>query len=99
MFKVGEKVVCLARTFNRPFSENIPKRGGIYTVRSLESYPGGDIGIRLFEVRNSPQNYSTGFAEASFMASRFRPLTEDPKAVEETMRKHFNKFLKEGVSA
>lgn len=87
MFEIGQRVRCINRvgwnTLDDNPDKNAPRYGEIRSVTSeLEPTFFGDcIGI--------------SGCDGVFLACFFVPLTEDPKAVEETMERHFNKFLKE----
>lgn len=79
-FYVGQKVVCV-RGGHIPgrgyHTESVPVRGGVYTVRGLDTERlDGHLGLYLEEIRNPELDYADGFGEASFMEVRFRPLDD-----------------------
>lgn len=74
MFHVGQKVVCVQDTELR--REITPRRGEVYTIRSIHPY-NGRIYFRLVEIVNEPRLYSTGFyGECFFNREGFRPIVE-----------------------
>ena len=95
MFQVGQKVVCIDDGPYRGCKSD-PLHGGTavvrnktYTIREIACvHPGApeEACVRLAEVTFT-------LNDCPVAAYRFRPLTDSPKAVKETMRKHFNKFL------
>ena len=91
MFQVNQKVRCV-------------KRGEWHSAVTGQALPGPKYGS-ICTVRAAPFHTAHGDGilvdgwEAAYWVHHFRPLTDSPKAVKETMRKHFNKFLREGVSA
>lgn len=78
MFYVGQKVVCVddkpspKKTFGYYKNLITPRVGQIYTIRGFRSA----YSVWLCEIRNEPRTYSDGFVEASFLAARFRPVTD-----------------------
>lgn len=80
-FRIGQKVVCVAKPLGGYGDENVPCVGRIYTIRGFEfERPTGveRVGLLFEEIRNEPHHY-TGYArptEATFPASKFKPLVE-----------------------
>jgi len=77
-FHVGQRVVCVCDNFSRePVWRSVvrvfPKRGGIYTIRSI-CEAGGLIGFCFEEFVNPPGHFSRGFVEPAFDSRRFRPV-------------------------
>ena len=78
MITIGSKVVCVDDRFPIQILEwasNIPRRGGIYTVRQIKIAPDGTTGIMgkallLWELDNSLPSGG----EVSFAIERFREL-------------------------
>ena len=99
MFQVGQRVECVNAGFidhyaHGAYSCDVPVVGKVYTVAGMTtSRMDGAAVVVLREIKNHKAH------RCGYEPKRFRPLTEDPKRVEETMEKHFNKFLKERVSA
>lgn len=83
MFRVGQKVVAIAKQVGGYGDEAEPIVGSVYTIRSIDLdraptvYP---IGLRLVEIVNKPRSYrglnGDVFHEGSFGAHKFRPLVE-----------------------
>ena len=88
-FQVGDKVVCVNDSWpgdenDRPFYDNAPKSGEVYTIRDIgPSFLEGTrwafldtpkICVRLVEIRN--QIDPRLGVEWNFRASRFRPVVE-----------------------
>jgi len=73
MFYVGQKVICVdgRPSGNGYGNEQLPKQGGVYTVRAIVGR-----NLRLLEIVNQPRMYARGFEEASFHPSRFRPILD-----------------------
>jgi len=91
MFQVGQRVECINGGDWCPDPgldpATFPKLGTVYVVAE---YGSSVISLCGYYVRlkGMPDNYAACF---------FRPLNEDPKRVEETMEKHFRKFLSQPV--
>ena len=84
MFRVGQKVVCISdeRIGANVYGwESLPKKGHVYTIREL-LFIEGKPGLRLFELRNKPGDYKTGFFECAFHRARFRPIVSRPTSIE-----------------
>ena len=79
MFHVGQMVVCI-KTLDRPGAHGkytAPiTRGQVLTIRSVDDSPNAliPLGLRFEEVINAPRKWSTGFKEAAYDATRFRPV-------------------------
>lgn len=91
MFQVGQKVECIKR--------DLWCRGLTYEPSTGPSC--GEV-LEITDIkRATPDIVVLSFPgwPSRYDSRAFRAITEDPKAVKRTMRKHFNKYLKEGVSA
>ena len=83
MFQVGQRVECIKRGgwINLLGERSTgPSFGDICTVTNVEEF-------------HAETYLYVGWGRDRFISTAFRPLTDSPKAVKETMRKHFNKFL------
>lgn len=82
MFYVGQKVVCVEPSRGGGYPDDIvPYVGGIYTIRGIDANRAGGAyhtGLFLEEIVNPLRGYAgyVVLSEASFRATRFRPLTE-----------------------
>lgn len=83
MFRIGQKVVCVAANFNHDWSvvPNRPQNGLIYTIRGLRMWNFRDKGplvcVYLEEIHNDVNHWTSGeHAEHPFAAWRFKPLIE-----------------------
>lgn len=79
-FHVGQKVVCVDDDFSNcgRLPLNLPRKGGIYTLRDPFSADGWTW-WRLVEVVNAPANPLNGqygVQEPGFVPRRFRPIVE-----------------------
>lgn len=94
--RVGAKVVCVDSSRLGGFGdETYPVEGDIYTIRDVTCGPRGAACVRLEEVVNVPRSYRTGYLEARFRLSRFRPLVSQQDDIEA----HFSRFLETGRDA
>ena len=83
-FKIGEKVVCVDSSgfiscfVERKYNVKYPLKNEIYTIRDIISQ-NGLIGLRFFEIINTPLGYNEGtnFGEKAFNSTRFRKLDHD----------------------
>jgi hypothetical protein len=87
MLHIGQKVVCIAESFQpmvrnegEIYNEIHPTKGQVYTIRGVRNvmtYGGTVTGVWLEEIVNRPRNYLGGVdhAEMAFDARAFRPLT------------------------
>lgn len=74
-FHVGQRVVCISRFDDDPDGyTTFPRRGQIYTVRTVEAEDGREW-LRLHEIFNDPSGYEEGI-EGRFWSARFRPVVE-----------------------
>ena len=74
MFRVGQKVVCIDDDWGpAPEVQHWPKKGDVYTVRSIAVGRSNKIFIRLHEVVNPKTDEHH---EAEFWAECFRPAVE-----------------------
>jgi hypothetical protein len=74
-FEVKKQVVCINAEHGKRFPwEILPILNTIYTIRSIEVHPDGEIGLFLEEIVNKPYQYCDSFGEISFNASRFKPV-------------------------
>lgn len=89
MFEVGQKVQCIKRggwKDSQPWSSG-PTYGEVVLV----------VGVRRAKGQWFLRLHGYDVLFASFWSARyFRPLTEDPEAVQETVEKHFSHHLKQG---
>jgi hypothetical protein len=81
MFRVGQKVVCIAPVVGGYGDESNPVIGSVYTIRDIECpRPGGihHTGLRFDEILNEPRAYRgyDELSEVSFSALKFRPIVE-----------------------
>jgi hypothetical protein len=84
MFHVGQLVVCVDDSMARgasPFpGAHMARRGTIYTVRAIISFPIRDV--FLFEELNNEHLVPEYFgAEPGFATERFRPLSDSRLAI------------------
>jgi hypothetical protein len=56
-------------------NEILPEVGCIYTIREIVDR-GNGLAFLLDEIRNDPREYTDGFLELAFLASRFRPVVD-----------------------
>lgn len=84
MFKIGQKVVCIADSWISQAVLGMPKKDRIYTVRSNKIMPWSDVpyGIRLFEIVNTERQWSDMLGEPYFDAKFFRPLEDTEGQIE-----------------
>ncbi|HYT40721.1 MAG TPA: hypothetical protein VEP90_00115 [Methylomirabilota bacterium] len=77
-FVVGQKVVCIEDDWNIYYEERVsfPKKGNIYTIRSMEMIYDESLGLTFVEIVNPVEIYDDGFGEAVFAAYCFRPVKE-----------------------
>ncbi|MEO6382006.1 MAG: hypothetical protein ABIO35_08410 [Nitrobacter sp.] len=77
-FYVRQKVVCVDdQDFICPDNDAAaPKRGVIYTIRTIYSDYRNKPLVHLDEIRNEPRKWLTGHHEGGFFAQRFRPVIE-----------------------
>jgi len=74
MFKVSQKVVCIASHFGfYPPSTIFPKKDEIYTIRGFEIVNGRQC-ILLEEIINKPYHFIQGVCEAVFGLEFFRSI-------------------------
>ena len=76
-WRVGMKVVCVDDSLLLPVvgRSALPKRGGVYTIRSIFKDPfWGNLALHLFEVRNPVCRWDPQPFESGFGAHRFRPV-------------------------
>lgn len=77
LFQIGQAIVCTNDDFTLLLVQNpaiqTPKRGPIYTVRSLFDTHRG-FGLTLAEISNA--GVAPGFPEANFHESRFAALPD-----------------------
>jgi hypothetical protein len=79
-FVVSQLVVTIADWSDQGII-GTPKRGVVYTIRSIEPFPEG-LALRFVEIVNPPMKWSTGFfGEAGYAAEFFRPVVEGRIAV------------------
>src|SRR6266566_2740334 len=79
-FVVGQQVYCIRDDWEIYEDEISPKKGNIYTIRSMEminDYEYGEcLGLRFKEIVNPVLTYTDGIGEAIFHALCFRPIKE-----------------------
>src|SRR6266576_254813 len=78
-FVVGQQVICIEDDWNIYENEervNFPKKGNIYTIRSMEMMYGVELGLTFVEIVNPIAIYDDGLGEAVFAAYCFRPIVE-----------------------
>ena len=80
-FYVGQKVVCVDDGFPYPTDERLPKKGVVYTIRDIVSYPGFGVGVRLGEIMNEPRKCAVGVIERGFLLFRFRPAVSPKTSI------------------
>lgn len=74
MFKVGQKVVCIANFSGNDYGEDTPVKGEIYTIRDMETFK-GELYLWLMEIVNRAHNYEDGGSgECNFRSDGFRPI-------------------------
>lgn len=88
-FRVGQKVVCIQTVTERAaasWSQHKPRYpavGGVYTIRTLNMWPGRDVCLLTFdELNNAHMVPSLCLIEPGFDARRFRPVVERKTSIE-----------------
>lgn len=84
MFRVGQKVVCVATPwvgasawdYWRSQTPNVPELQQVYTIRDFVFEGRADYGFRLNEILNPLGIFLSGQCEAAFLAMCFRPAVE-----------------------
>jgi hypothetical protein len=97
-FFVGQKVTLVLDIINRGREENRPRKGEVYTVRTVEwANDVGSEAIRLVEIVNIPRQYNNAFGELRFISKCFRPVVEkktDISIFTAMLTPHKNKTVK-----
>lgn len=92
-FRVGQLVCCIKEgVWKKANREGFihPDKGGIYTIRTIESAvaPGyeGRILLRFEEIINEPCRFLDGFKEIQWLGDWFRPLTRRNIEIVESLK-------------
>lgn len=79
MFRVGQKVVCVAgSSMHVRASEGYiyPTNTDVYTIRGMYRDGSGNTQLLLQEIKNKPMETNVGTREPGFNARYFRPVVE-----------------------
>jgi hypothetical protein len=84
-FDFGQQVVCVSEAFSpcpywRRAVSALPKRGMVYTIRSIREAH-GLIGLTFFEIVSPHAHFSEGYVEPAFNSKNFRPVRRTSIAV------------------
>lgn len=87
----GARIVCVDDTFlSISGRENVPRIGGIYTVRAIVPAPSGwppdSLEVLLCEIVNRTVRWRDGVSECGFWDARFAPTINTDDQVEAMRR-------------